>query len=354
MIAAMDILVTKSETSKLGTLDLGNVPFGKNFTDHMLVADYEAGEWKNVEIKPYAPITISPANAAIHYGQSIFEGIKAFRHENGDAFIFRPHDNFKRFNISAERMQMPQVPEEIFIEGMRQLIAIDKEWIPVKHDHSLYIRPFMFANDDVIGVRPSDKYKFMIILCPTGPYYAVPMKIYVEEHFVRAVPGGVGYAKAAGNYGSSMYPTNEAKKKGYDQVLWTDAIEHKYLQEFGMMNGFVIIGNTAITPDLGEGTILAGITRNSVMMILQEMGLKVEERHISIDEVVEAYNSGELKEVFGTGTAATISMIKELRYKDLSMVFDTDKWTISPEVKRRLTAIREGKEADGHEWMYKI
>ncbi len=354
MIAAMDILVTKSETSKLGTLDLGNVPFGKNFTDHMLVADYEDGEWKNVEIKPYAPITISPANAAIHYGQSIFEGIKAFRHENGDAFIFRPHDNFKRFNISAERMQMPQVPEEIFIEGMRQLIAIDKEWIPVKHDHSLYIRPFMFANDDVIGVKPSDKYKFMIILCPTGPYYAVPMKIYVEEHYVRAVPGGVGYAKAAGNYGSSMYPTNEAKKKGYDQVLWTDAIEHKYLQEFGMMNGFVIIGNTAITPDLGEGTILAGVTRNSVMVILQEMGLKVEERHISIDEVVEAYKSGELKEVFGTGTAATISMIKELRYKELSMLFDTDKWTISPEVKRRLTAIREGKEADVHEWMYKI
>ncbi|MEQ1798762.1 MAG: branched-chain amino acid aminotransferase [Lacibacter sp.] len=354
MIAAMDILVTKSETSKLGSLDLGNVPFGKNFTDHMLVADYEDGEWKNVKIKPYAPITISPANAAIHYGQSIFEGIKAFRHENGNAFIFRPHDNFKRFNISAERMQMPQIPEEIFIEGMRQLITLDKEWIPVKHDHSLYIRPFMFANDDVIGVKPSDKYKFMIILCPTGPYYAVPMKIYVEEHYVRAVPGGVGYAKAAGNYGSSMYPTNEAKKKGYDQVLWTDAIEHKYLQEFGMMNGFVIIGNTAITPDLGEGTILAGVTRNSVMVILQEMGLKVEERHISIDEVVEAYKSGELKEVFGTGTAATISMIKELRYKDLSMIFDTDKWTISPEVKRRLTAIREGKEADTHEWLYKI
>jgi len=351
MINALDILVTTSETSKLGSLDLGNVPFGKNFTDHMLVADYEDGEWKNVEIKPYAPITISPANAAIHYGQSIFEGIKAFRHENGDAFIFRPHDNFKRFNISAERMQMPPVPEEIFIEGMRQLIAIDKEWIPVKHDHSLYIRPFMFANDDVIGVRPSDNYRFMIILCPTGPYYAVPMKIYVEEHFVRAVPGGVGYAKAAGNYGSSMYPTNEAKKKGYDQVLWTDAIEHKYLQEFGMMNGFVIIGNTAITPDLGDGTILAGVTRKSVMLILQEMGLKVEERHISIDEVVEAYNNGELKEVFGTGTAATISMIKELRYKELSMIFDTDKWTISPEVKRRLTAIREGKEAETHEWM---
>jgi branched-chain amino acid aminotransferase len=354
MIAAMDILVTKSETSKLSSLSLDDVPFGKYFTDHMLVADYEGGEWKNVEIKPYQAISISPANAAIHYGQSIFEGIKAYRHENGNAFIFRPYDNFRRFNLSAERMQMPQVPEEIFMEGMRKLIELDKEWIPTRHDHSLYIRPFMFANDDVIGVKPSDNYKFMIIICPTGPYHAAPMRIYVEEHFVRAVPGGVGFAKAAGNYGSSMYPTAEAKKKGYDQVLWTDAIEHKYLQEFGMMNGFVIIGNTAITPDLGEGTILAGVTRDTVMVILKEMGLKVEERHISIDEVVEAYKTGELKEVFGTGTAATISMIKELRYKELSMIFDTDKWTIAPEIKRRLTAIREGKEADAHEWLYKI
>ncbi|HLP36697.1 branched-chain amino acid aminotransferase [Lacibacter sp.] len=354
MIGAMEILITKSETSKLSSLDLGNVPFGKHFTDHMLVADYEDGEWKNVEIKPYQPITISPANAAMHYGQSIFEGIKAFRHENGEAYIFRPYDNYNRFNKSAERMQMPAVPEEIFIEGMRKLIEVDKDWIPMKKDHSLYIRPFMFANDDVIGVKPSDKYKFMIILCPTGPYYAVPMKIYVEEQFVRAVPGGVGFAKAAGNYGSSMYPTNEAKKKGYDQVLWTDAVEHKYLQEFGMMNGFVIIGNTAITPNLDEGTILAGVTRDSVIAILKDMGLTVEERPISIHEVVDAYNSGTLKEVFGTGTAATISMIKELCYKDNVMKFDTDKWTISPEVKRRLTDIREGKAADIHEWLFKI
>lgn len=354
MVAAMDILITKSETTKLSNLDLDNVPFGKNFTDHMLIADYSGGEWKNVEIKPYQPISISPANAAIHYGQSIFEGIKAYRHENGDAFIFRPYDNFRRFNHSAERMQMPSIPEEIFVEGMRKLIEIDKEWIPRKHDHSLYIRPFMFASDEVIGVKPSDNYTFMIILCPTGPYHAEPMRIYVEEHYVRAVPGGVGFAKAAGNYGSSMYPTAEAKKKGYDQVLWTDAIEHKYLQEFGMMNGFVVIGNTAITPDLNEGTILAGVTRDSVMIILKEMGLTVEERHISIDEVVEAYKTGQLKEVFGAGTAATISMIKELRYKDLSMTFDTDKWTISPEVKRRLTAIREGKSPDTHEWLFKI
>jgi len=354
MIAAIDILITKSETSKLNSLDLTNVPFGKHFTDHMLEADYEDGEWKNVEIKPYQPLMLAPSNAAIHYGQSIFEGIKAYKHENGEAFIFRPYDNFKRFNISAERMQMPQVPEEIFIEGMRKLIELDQAWIPTKADHSLYIRPFMFASDEVIGVKASDNYKFMIILSPTGPYYATPMKIYVEEKYVRAVAGGVGYAKAAGNYAAAMYATAEAKKKGYDQVLWTDAIEHKYLQEFGMMNGFVIIGNTAITPDLGEGTILAGVTRDSVMTILKDMGLNVEERHISIDEVMEAFKNGELKEVFGTGTAATISLIKELRYKDTVMQFDTDQWKISPEVKRRLTAIREGKEADTYEWMYKI
>jgi branched-chain amino acid aminotransferase len=354
MIGAMDILVTKSETSKLKTIDLSNVPFGKYFTDHMLEADYVNGEWKNVAIKPYQPLQLSPSNAAIHYGQSIFEGIKAYRHQNGNAYIFRPYDNFKRFNISAERMEMPTVPEEIFIEGMRQLIEIDQDWIPAKADHSLYIRPFMFASDEVIGVKPSDNYKFMIILSPTGPYYAAPMRIYVEEHYVRAAPGGVGYAKAAGNYGSAMHATAEAKKKGYDQVLWTDAIEHKYLQEFGVMNGFVIIGNTAITPDLGEGTILAGVTRDSVMVMLREMGLKVEERAISMDEVIAAYQSGTLKEIFGTGTAATISMIKELRYKEMDLTFDTDKWTISPEVKRRLAAIREGREADTHEWLYKI
>ncbi len=330
------------------------MPFGKYFTDHMLEADYENGEWKNIEIKPYQPLLLSPSVAALHYGQAIFEGIKAYKNREGEAFIFRPKDNFRRFNISAERMQMPAVPEEIFMEGMRQLIDLDKNWIPNKQDHALYIRPFMFSSDEMIGVKPSETYKFMIILSPTGPYYSEPMRIYVEEQYVRAAPGGIGYAKAAGNYGAAMYATAEAKKKGYDQVLWTDAIEHKYLQEFGMMNGFVIIGNTAITPDLGEGTILAGVTRNSVMVILQEMGLTVEERHISIDEVVEAYHNAELKEVFGSGTAATISMIKELRYKELSMTFDTDKWTISPEVKRRLTAIREGKEADTHEWMYKI
>jgi branched-chain amino acid aminotransferase len=354
MMTTAEITITKAETSKLKDLNLENIPFGKYFSDHMLEADYENGEWKNVEIKPYQPLLIAPSNAAWHYGQSIFEGIKAFKHENGEAFIFRPHDNFKRFNISAERMQMPQVPEEIFMEGMRKLIELDKSWIPSRKDHSLYIRPFMIATDEVIGVRPSENYKFMIILSPTGPYYTAPMRIYVEEQYVRAVPGGVGYAKAAGNYAGAMKATVEAKAKGYDQVLWTDALHHKYLQEFGVMNGFVIIGNTAITPDLNEGTILAGVTRDSVMKLLAEQGLKVEERAISIDEVIDAYKAGNLKEVFGTGTAATISTIKELRYKDFQMFFDTENFAISTEVKRRLTAIREGKEPDEYEWLYRI
>jgi branched-chain amino acid aminotransferase len=354
MMASAEIQVQKAETSKLNSLNLENIPFGKYFSDHMLEADFEDGEWKNVEIKPYQPLLLAPSNAALHYGQAIFEGIKAYRHSNGDAFIFRPHDNFKRFNISAERMQMPSVPEEIFIEGMRQLIEMDKAWIPARQDHSLYIRPFMFASDEVIGVKPSDRYKFMIILSPTGPYYAAPMSIYVEEKYVRAVPGGVGYAKAAGNYGAAMYATAEAKKKGYDQVLWMDALEHKYIQECGTMNVFFIIGNSAVTPDLLDGTILAGVTRNSVMQMLKDMGLNVEERHISIDEITDAYKAGALKEVFGTGTAATISLIKELRYKEMEMSFDVEQWKTAPEIKRKLSAIREGTEPDTHKWLYKV
>ena len=354
MIAVADFNITKVERSKLNEMSLDNIPFGKYFTDHMLEVDYEDGEWKTVEIKPYQPLLLSPSLAALHYGQAIFEGIKAYKDQNGDPYVFRPFDNFKRFNISAERMAMPQIPEEIFMEGMRQLIELDKNWIPQKEDHSLYIRPFMFSSDEMIGVRPSDKFKFLIILSPTGPYYSAPMRIYVEEKYVRAVPGGVGYAKAAGNYGGAMYATAEAKRKGYDQILWTDAYEHKYVQECGTMNVFFIIGDTAITPDLGPGTILAGVTRESTMVLLKEMGFKVEERAINIDEIVDAYKAGILYEVFGTGTAATISMIKELRYKDFVMNFDTDKWQTAPRIKKRMTDIKEGRVEDKYDWMYKV
>jgi branched-chain amino acid aminotransferase len=345
------IQVQQVTQSKLNEINLENLAFGKYFTDHMLEADYENGEWKNVQIRPYQPLLLSPATAALHYGQAIFEGIKAYKDEAGNAQIFRPYDNFLRFNISAQRMQMPEVPEEIFMDGLKQLIALDHNWIPQHADHSLYIRPFMFSSDELIGVRPSDNYKFMILLSPTGPYYTAPMKIYVEEQYVRAVPGGVGYAKAAGNYGAAMYATAQAKLKGYDQVLWTDAYEHKYVQECGTMNVFFIIGNTAVTPDLGQGTILAGVTRNSVMTLLEDMGFDVQEKAISIEDLIDAYKAGTLHECFGTGTAATITLIKELKYKDFVMEFDTNKWQTAPAIKKELNDIKEGKVADKHNWM---
>jgi len=338
----------------LNEMSLENVPFGKYFSDHMLEADYENGEWKNVEIKPYQPLLFEPSLAAFHYGQAIFEGIKAYKNQEGEAFIFRPQDNFKRFNISAERMCMPTIPEEIFMEGMRKLVELDKNWIPGRKDHSLYIRPVMFSTDSILGVKPSDSYKFLIILSPTGPYYSEPMKIYVEEKYTRAAPGGVGFSKNAGNYGGSMIAAREARKLGYDQVLWTDAFEHKWLQEVGMMNVFFVINDTAITPSLDEGTILNGVTRDTAITLLGEMGLKVEERRISIDELIRAYQKGELKEVFGSGTAATVAMIKELLYKDVLMHFDTNLFKVAGELKTRLNAIRYGLVPDTHHWMYKV
>lgn len=320
----------------------------------MLEADFDGREWKGVNIKPYQPFLVSPSLAAIHYGQAIFEGIKAYKNPQGEASLFRPYDNLKRFNLSAERMEMPGVPEEIFIEGMKELVKLDSDWIPNKAEHSLYIRPFMFATDEMIGVRPSSTYKFMIILSPTGPYYSAPMRIYVEEKYVRAVEGGVGFAKNAGNYGAAMHPTAEAKRKGYDQVLWMDAYEHKYVQECGTMNVFFIVGNKAITPDLNSGTILAGVTRDSVIQLLQDRGLDVEERKLSIDEIVSAYKDQTLREVFGTGTAATISMIKELRFKDFVMNFDVETWEISKGIKNELRAIKEGREVDKYNWLVKV
>jgi len=354
MSAVIDINITPVTHSRVNDQSLENIAFGHVFTDHMLVADYADGEWKNVEIISYQPLALSPSLAALHYGQSIFEGIKAYKNDAGKVSIFRPTENFKRFNISAERMEMPLIPEEIFLDGMKTLIDLDQNWVPSFKDHSLYIRPFMFATDEVLGVKPSETYKFIILLSPTGPYYSTPMRIYVEEKYTRAVTGGVGFSKNAGNYGASMYPTAKAREIGYDQVLWTDAFEHKYLQEVGMMNVFFIINNIAVTPSLEDGTILDGITRKSSIQLLNEMGLEVAERKISVDELIDAHKAGLVTEVFGAGTAATISLIKELKYKDYIMYFDTAKWTIAPALKNRLDAIRSGHEVDSHGWMIQV
>jgi len=339
---------------QLRHLDASNFYFGKSFTNYMLEADYINGEWTNAVIKKFEPLQLDPSSAVLHYGQSIFEGIKAYKSATDQVVIFRPQENYKRFNTSAERMQMPTVPEWLFMDGMKQLIKIEQDWIPKEADHSLYIRPFMIATDPFIGVRPSALYKFMIILGPSGPYHSEPMKILIEKDFTRATPGGVGFAKNGGNYGASLYPVVLAQKKGYDQVLWTDALEHKYVEEVGMMNVMFVIDGKVITPSLERGTVLKGVTRASAIILLREMGYTVEERNLSIEEIVTAHKAGKLEEVFGVGTAAVVSFISRLAEGDYLMDFDLTKSIVAPKLKKKLNDIRTGLEEDKHGWMVKI
>lgn len=346
--------VLKTAKSRLKEVDFSRLTFGKEFADHMLTADFEGGEWKNAQIVPFGNLSLSPANMALHYGQSIFEGIKAYKDPQGNPLIFRPDMNYERFRRSAERMAMQPVPKELFLDGMKQLVSLDRDWIPENEGCSLYIRPFLFASDEAIGVKPSESYKFMIINSPAGPYFGKPVRLYVQEKYVRAFPGGVGFAKNAGNYGAVLQPTREIQKLGYDQILWTDGIQHKYLQECGTMNLFVIIGDTALTPDLDQGTILAGVTRDSVIRLLKDKGLKVEERPVSIEEVTEAHHNGTLKEVFGTGTAASIAYIAELASRELSIRFDPSTWEIGPWLLKELNDIRTGRKADKWGWNMKV
>ena len=348
------IPVTKTTNPRLPHFKIETLQFGKHFTDHMLMADYIDGEWKNIEIKPYAPFEVDPASAMLHYGQTIFEGIKAYKNTKDEVVIFRPDQNFIRFNVSADRMQMPAVPEWLFIGGMKQLIALEKGWIPSLPEHSLYIRPFIIATDPFLGVRPSLTYKFMIILGPSGPYFSAPMKIVIEEKYTRAAPGGVGYAKNGGNYGGSLYPVELAKKRGFDQILWTDAFEHKYVEEVGVMNVMFVIDGKVITPSLERGTVLKGVTRDSAIILLRDMGYVVEERNLSVDEIVEAHKKGLLQEVFGVGTAAVVSYIINLTYKDYSMDFDLDKLKVAPALKQHLNDIRVGNVPDKHNWLEKL
>ncbi|MCL6523387.1 MAG: branched-chain amino acid aminotransferase [Thermoflavifilum sp.] len=349
-----EIKITRVGKSLVKEVNFAQLGFGKVFSDHMLVADYANGQWQQPEIIPFQPISISPSNSTLHYGQAIFEGLKAYRTQQGDVVIFRPYDNFKRFNLSADRMDMPAVPEEIFIEGMKKLVDLDRAWVPAQPDCSLYIRPFMIAMDEYIGVRTSLSYRFMIITSPAGAYYNKPVKLYVQDKYVRAFPGGTGYAKAAGNYAAALKPTREVQEMGYDQILWTDGIHHRYLQECGTMNVFVVIGDKAITPDLSEGTILAGVTRNSVITLLHDEGIEVEERPISIDEVIRAHEEGQLREIFGTGTAASISYVSELTYREHQITFDIAQWKIAPTILRKLNDIKEGRLPDRYGWNLRV
>ncbi len=350
----LDLKVDKVAQSRIAEFDPANVQFGKQYADHMLVCDYANGQWGQPRIQPYGNLTMSPATTMLHYGQSIFEGIKAYRQEDGEIVIFRPEKNWARFNRSAVRMAMPEVPEDIFLEGLRQLIKLDEQWVPTAPGTSLYLRPFMIATDAFIGVKPAEQFSFMIITSPAGPYYSKPVSIYVQEEYVRAFPGGTGYAKCAGNYGACMAPTVKARSLGYDQILWTDGFEHKYVQEIGTMNVWFVIGDKVVTPAL-EGTILEGVTRDSVMTLLRENGYDVEERPISIDELIEAHQNGQLKEAFGTGTAASIAPIAELTIHDEHMKLPpVADWKVANWVKQEMDNIRYGRVPDTHGWIYKV
>ena len=344
-----DIKITLSPRSRIGELDFNNIPFGTICTDHMGVADYIDGEWTNLEIKPVEALSLHPTTMALHYGQAIFEGMKASKRNDGVPMLMRPELHAERFNASAVRMCMPEMPVSLFVDFIKTLVSIDRDWIPPITGSAMYIRPFMFATDGHIGVRPSNSYKFVLLTLPAGPYYARPISLKTSTEFVRAVDGGVGEAKCAGNYAAALYPTKLAIEAGYDQVLWLDAHEFKYIQEVGTMNIFFVIGDKVITPDT-SGSILKGITRRSVITVLRDKGVEVEERALSIDEVIGAYRSGELKEVFGTGTAALIANVAKITHNDIEMHLDPANFQLSLYVKQQINGLRDGTVPDKYGW----
>ena len=348
------IKIEKVSHSNLENINFDAIPFGKTFSDHMFVSDYKNGQWVDHRIVPFGPFEIHPACLALHYGQSIFEGMKASKSFDGQPLLFRPDMHAKRLNNSARRMCMPEFPADLFEQALHTLITMDSGWIPPNEGSALYIRPFMFANGEFFGVRPSDTYRFIIFTGPVGPYYPKPVTLLAEEKYVRAMVGGVGEAKAAGNYGASLLPTLEAQQKGYDQILWLDGKEHKYIEEVGTMNIFFVIDGKVVTP-MTTGAILKGITRNSFLTILREQEIPVEERRISIQEVAEAYDNGKLEEIFGAGTAAVVAHVSELTWQGKKMTLPpVEHRKIGPVLKKEIDGLRAGKVKDTRGWIVPV
>ena len=353
MVEELKIECRLRQDSKLDQVDFTNILFGRVYSDHMFSADFIDGEWKNFKIEPYESMSFMPGSAVLHYAQSVFEGLKAYKSVDDEVLVFRPKDNYERLNKSAERMCIPPIPEDLFIGGMRELLKIDRKWVPNLPGTALYIRPFVFALDEYIGIRPSDTYKFMIFTCPVGAYYSKPVKVKIETEFTRAVEGGTGYAKAAGNYAASLYPAKLAHDMGYDQLLWTDGKEHKYIEEAGTMNVMFVINDTLITADTGD-SILDGITRDSVLTLAREWGMTTEVRKITVDEIVQSAALGQISEAFGTGTAATIAHIDTIGYEgvDYSLPSVNDR-PFSNKVLKTLDAIKMGNIEDKYNWVFK-
>ncbi|MCQ2466011.1 MAG: branched-chain amino acid aminotransferase [Clostridia bacterium] len=354
-----EIKITKTTTPKQKPVAGQPLPFGRNFSDHMFVMDYVRGEgWINPRIVPYAPFEIDPAAMVFHYGQAVFEGMKAYKCEDGTINLFRPSCNFERMNNSNDRLVIPEVDVDFCVHATKMLVDIDKDWIPSGKGESLYIRPFVIATDPFLGVRASDTYKFFILLSPSGAYYAhgiKPVKIYVEDTYVRAVRGGTGFTKCAGNYACSLIAQTIAHDKGYEQVLWLDGVEQKYIEEVGAMNIMFVIDGKLVTPSIAAGSILPGITRRSCIEIAKSMGMEVEERKISIEEVIEAGKSGRMQECFGCGTAAVVSPVGELKYEDTVITINNGEiGPITQKFYDTITGIQSGKVEDTYNWVVKV
>lgn len=347
-----NIKITKTTNSNFDKIDFNNLAFGKDFSDHMFIADYSDGEWRDARIVPFQNFSFHPATSFIHYGQAIFEGLKASKNAKGETIVFRPDMNIKRMNISARRMAMAEFPEDLFMEALEQLLKLDDKFIPTAEGSSMYIRPFSFATEEVVKIKRSNAYRFVIILSPVGSYYHDTVKVYASEKFVRAFPGGTGFTKSAGNYGGAIQPVEEIHEMGYDQILWLDGIEKKYVQEIGTMNFAVVIDGKVLTADLTEGTILPGITRDTTLTLLKEWGVPFEERPVSMGEIITAYENGTLEDAFGMGTAAAITYIDEIGYRDMKLKLPPlEKRTLSKKIKEEILKQRQGKVVDTHNWL---
>lgn len=348
------IEIKKTSQSRLPEIDFDTIPFGRTFSDHMFIADYADGTWTDFRIVPFAPFSIHPASMVLHYGQAIFEGMKASKSVDGQPLFFRPEMHAKRINASARRMCMPEFPEDLFLEALHTLVGMDSGWIPPKKGSALYIRPFMIGTDEFIGVKPSKTYRFMIFTGPVGPYYSNPVRLFAETEFVRATNGGTGEAKAAGNYAASLLPAQKAIEAGYDQVMWLDGKEFKYIQEVGTMNIFFVIDGKVITPAT-DGAILKGITRDSIMTILRDKGYEVEARPITIDEVIEAHKAGKLEDAFGTGTAAVVAPVADIAYRDTVITLPPiEERTIGAMAKEEINSLRAGTTEDTRGWIVPV
>ncbi len=352
MTTAPSLAVQKTTHSRISETDFNNLEFGKYISDHMVLADWAKGEWSEPSIVPFGELKMTPAMLALHYGQAIFEGMKAFRMVDGSINIFRPQKHHERIIKSLDRMCMPEIPYDLFIQSLHALIELDKNWVPRTDGSSLYIRPVVFASESRLGVKVSDLYKFVVMTSPVGPYYNKPFRLKVEGHYTRTAEGGTGFAKCAGNYGGAFYPTQLAKKEGFDQVLWTDHKEHKYIDEVGMMNVMFVMNGKLVTPKLSTA-ILDGVTRDSIITIAREEGITVEERRISIDDLEDGFKNKTLTEAFGCGTAAVVAPIAVINIRGIDYAFPpVDDNSIQLRMKKRLLDIRTGAAPDRYGWNY--